>query len=94
MCIRDRKFSNLSFEWHPREFNEDADALSRKAYAEYVEVHPEFYQKYSSYLATEKQKQLLKRLKVDFPAWISKREASKLIDKALRRESKEGGFDN
>ena len=77
------RFSNIRFEWHPREFNEDADSLSRKAYEEYIKNNPDFYGKYAEYLATEKQKNLLSRLKVDYPPWISKRDASKLIDSIL-----------
>mgnify|MGYP000279969296 FL=1 len=77
------KFSNIRFEWHPREFNEDADNLSRKAYEEHIKNNPDFYKKYTRYLATEKQKNLLNRLKVSYPPWIPKRDASKLIDSIL-----------
>jgi len=71
--------------WVPREENRRADALTKKAYEEYCEQHPEVAQKYAPHLATEKQKELLGRLGIPVSRWISKRAASRLIGEALGR---------
>jgi ribonuclease HI len=81
-----KNFGKIRFKWVPREENEEADSLSRKAYEDYVDSHSDFYGRYGRYLATEKQKRLLAKLKVDFKPHVSKREASKLIQKALKRQ--------
>jgi len=47
-----------------------------------------FLEKYMLYLAIDKQKTLLGRLKIAYPAWISKREASALISKKIARRRK------
>lgn len=36
-----RKFKKVRFRWVPRELNEEADALSRKAYASYIAARPD-----------------------------------------------------
>jgi ribonuclease HI len=77
--------NRLQFFWIPRERNGEADELSKRAYQEYCAAHPEVVQRYAGYLATEKQKQFLRRLGVSFSSWISKREASRLIDERLRK---------
>jgi ribonuclease HI len=77
-------FKHIRFEWVPREENVKADELSRKAYSEYVSRNLDaFVEKYRPHLATEKQKALLNRLKIPYPAWISKREASTLITRKV-----------
>lgn len=81
-----QKFSNISFLWVPREENEEADSLSRKAYIEYVTNNPSVLENYKRYLATEKQKQLMDKLKINYPFFISKREASKLISQKLNKQ--------
>jgi len=86
------KFRRIRFEWVPREENAEADGLSRKAYSEHVSKSLDaFVEKYRPYLATEKQKALLNRLKIPYPAWISKREASALISERLDRDRGGGG---
>ena len=80
------KFAEIAFSWVPREENAEADELSRKAYREHVERNLDaFIEKYRAYLATEKQRALLSRLKMPCPAWISKREASALISERFGR---------
>jgi hypothetical protein len=82
-----RQFKKIRFEWVPREENEEADELSRRAYYNYVSKNlATFLEKYKNYLATEKQRALLARLGVSCPPWLSKREASKLISKALSKK--------
>ncbi|RLF13186.1 MAG: hypothetical protein DRN06_08975, partial [Thermoprotei archaeon] len=83
------KFRSVRLEWVPREMNEEADALSRKAYVEWCRRHPEAVRKYAKWFATEKQKALLRKLGVRFHPFISKREASRLISQHL---DKLGGF--
>ena len=77
--------NRLQFVWIPRELNGEADAQSKQAYEEYCAAHPEVVQRYAGYLATEKQKQFMRKLGITFPRWISKREASRLIDERLRK---------
>ena len=82
-------FKHILFEWVPREENSEADELSRKAYREHVSKSLDaFIKKYKPYLATEKQKALLDRLKIPYPAWISKREASALISERIAHRRK------
>jgi ribonuclease HI len=75
--------NRLQFAWIPRELNQEADALSIQAYEEFCEAHPEVIRRYDKYLATEKQKQFMRKLGITFSKWISKRAASKLIDEKL-----------
>jgi len=83
------RFKRIRFEWVPREQNSEADELSRKAYREYVSNNLKaFVDKYGLYLATEKQKALLDRLKIPYPPWVSKREASALISEKIARRRK------
>lgn len=78
-----KHFRKIRMKWIPREENVEADALSRKAYADYWKKHPGLLKNYSKYLATEKQKNFMKKLKIQFPFYVSKREASRLIGKKL-----------
>ena len=78
-----KNFSNLSFEWIPREKNSEADRLSHVAYTEYLDEHPYIIEKITGYLATEKQKEFLDRLHIEYDKYIGKREASRLIDRKL-----------
>ncbi|MCK4424053.1 ribonuclease HI family protein [Candidatus Bathyarchaeota archaeon] len=78
-----KHFRKIKMKWIPREENVEADALSRKAYADYWKKHPRLLKNYSKYLATEKQKNFMKKLKIQFPFYVSKREASRLIGKKL-----------
>jgi hypothetical protein len=56
------QFKRIRFEWVPREENEEADELSRRAYYDYVSKNlTAFLEKYKKYLATEKQRALLAR---------------------------------
>jgi ribonuclease HI len=75
----------VEIRWVPREENRRADALTRKAYEEYCERHPEVAQRYAPHLATEKQKKLLEKLGVPASKWISRRAASRLIREVLGR---------
>lgn len=74
----------IRFAWIPREENQEADALSKQAYEEFCASHPGTVQRFARHLATEKQKQLMRRLGIPFSKWISKREASRLIGERLR----------
>jgi len=79
------KFKDISFEWVPREYNEEADSLSRKAYKGFIMVHEEDALKYyAKYFATEKQLRFIKKLGGNPDRYMSKREASKLIDRLLK----------
>jgi ribonuclease HI len=78
-----RKLLKIKFEWIPREENEEADALSRWAYEEFCAKNPDRLQRYARYLASEKQKSFMKRLKIQIPPGLSKRMASRLIDARL-----------
>jgi len=81
-----KQFKRIRFEWVPREENEEADELSRRAYYDYVSKNlATFLEKYKKYLATEKQRAFLARLGISCPPWLSKREASKLISEALSK---------
>lgn len=78
------KTPGIAFEWIPREENEEADSLSKHAYEQFCISHPEVLRRYVRYLATEKQIELMKRLKIPVFYDISKFEASRLINKRLR----------
>ncbi|RLI75650.1 ribonuclease H [Archaeoglobales archaeon] len=80
-----RKFRRIRFVWIPREQNEVADELSHQAYVEYIDANPEILKKISRSLATEKQKRFLDKLGIKYDKYIGKREASRLISRALRR---------
>ena len=81
------KFSKISFRWVPRELNEEADSLSKKAYREFCEKHREVVLKYyKRFFATSKQLAFIERLGGDPDPFMSKREASKLIDRLLREK--------
>ncbi len=82
-------FSDVRFRWVPREENKEADDLTNKAYLEYIESHPQFYNKFKKYLATGRQKELLRKLKLEFSAGISKRKASELIKRKIWRKKLE-----
>jgi len=84
-----RHFPKITVKWVMREENVEADALSRKAYADYWNNHPELLSKYQKYLATEKQKNFMSKLGIDFPFYTSKREASKLIGEKLEELKRE-----
>lgn len=75
------KFDKVKLEWVRREENSYADRLSHEAYVEYIDEHNEVFEKIQSYLATEKQKNFMKALGIEFDKYIGKREASRLIDR-------------
>jgi len=84
------EFSEIRFIWIPREYNEEADSLSRRAYYKFCEEHRELVRKYySRYFITEKQKRYIlflarrKGVKVEVNDFMSKREASRLISSLL-----------
>ena len=79
------KFNKIKFIWIPREENEIADHLSHEVYVEYIDSHPEIKEKISSSLATEKQKRLMNRLGIKYNKYIGKRDANRLIKRALKR---------
>ena len=79
------KFKEIEFEWIPREYNEEADNLSHKAYVEFLDSHPDAVKKIEKYLATEKQIKYLESLGVRVYKYMGKFEASRLIDRAKRR---------
>lgn len=78
-----RKLLKIKFEWIPREKNEEADALSRRAYENFCAENPSVLQRYTGHLATSRQRELMQRLKIPIPAGLSKRAASRLIDDRL-----------
>jgi len=85
-------FRKISFKWIPREGNEEADSLSKKAYYQYLDNHPDIADKYRRYLISEKQKRyiimLCRKKNIQTPNnldRLSKREASKLIENLLNR---------
>ncbi len=80
-----------SFEWVPRGKNSVADKLSRIAYEEFVRRNLNAFLKYySNYVATPKQLSLLKKLGVDVPPWVGRREASRRISDRLRKAVRSG----
>jgi ribonuclease HI len=87
-------FRQIAFRWIPREQNAEADALSRKAYEEWIARNPDaFVERYGPYLATEKQRALMERLGIRASPWVSRREASRLIGEALSGRSRAPGTD-
>lgn len=84
VCHLIKQFPKVKFKWVSREMNKEADALSRRAYEQHVKSNGSFYLKYKKYLATEKQKKLMKQLGISFQDYISKREASKLINREIQ----------
>jgi len=83
LIVGQRRLPKIRFEWIPREENEQADMLSRRAYEEFCASNPDALQPYAGYLASEKQKELMKRLKIPVFLGLSKRIASRLIDERL-----------
>jgi len=78
----------VRLEWIPRELNSKADELSKRAYIEYLDEHPELINKFKPYLATEKQLKLLKELGIEPYKYMSKMEASRLIRKLLNKRKR------
>lgn len=84
------KFNKIHFIWVPRQYNEEADSLSRKAYHEFCNEHRDLVMEYyGRYFITEKQKRYIlflarrKGVEIEVNDFMSKREASKLIEKLL-----------
>ena len=78
------EFADVRLVWIPRELNREADELSRKCYREYcLSRYEEFRRFYARWLATPKQLALLRRLGVEPDPLLSKREATRLIEKLL-----------
>ncbi|BDR91035.1 ribonuclease HI [Vulcanisaeta souniana] len=75
---------DAKLEWVPREENARADELSKKAYIEYLDNHPELVEALSQYFATEKQLASLKELGIEPYKYMSKMEANRLIRKLLK----------
>lgn len=93
--ISQRRLPNIVFEWIPREENEEADALSKRAYRDFCAENPEVLKRYANHLATDKQRELMLKLRIPVFDGISKRMASRLIHMRLvelklkkRRETK------
>ncbi|MHB1708806.1 MAG: ribonuclease HI [Thermoplasmataceae archaeon] len=84
-CKRlEKSFSKVRYKWVPREQNSHADRLSHEAYVEYIEANREtVIPRILPQLATEKQKEFLRKLKIQHDPFIGKREASRLIDRKL-----------
>jgi len=87
----ERSFRMVKYVWIPREYNIEADELSRRAYYDFCRKHDkEIREHYGAYLITEKQKAFIKRLasrkgiEVKVSDYMSKREASKLISSLLK----------
>jgi ribonuclease HI len=83
-----QKRVRVMYKWIPREMNEEADALSRRAYEDFCAAHPAVLERYSKYLATEKQKAFMARLGAPAPLGCSKHTASKLIEERLAEAKK------
>jgi len=79
-----KHFRDIRFEWVPREKNEEADELSHEAYVEYIDNNPEVFERIKHTLATEKQKKVMDKLGIKYDKYVGKREASRLIGRALR----------
>ncbi|WP_243665645.1 hypothetical protein [Vulcanisaeta sp. JCM 16159] len=58
--------------------------MSKRAYIEYLDKHPELVEAFSRYFATEKQLALLRGLGIEPYKYISKMEANRLIRKLLK----------
>ena len=81
-----KKFRKISFRWVPRELNEEADSLSKRAYREFCERNRELVLRhYSRWLATDRQLRYIRALGGEADPFISKREASRLIDRLKHR---------
>ena len=52
-------FKKIEYEWVLRELNKEADRLSKVAYIEYMDRHPEVAERFKYLMATEKQKKYL-----------------------------------
>jgi ribonuclease HI len=74
-----------TLEWVPRELNVRADELSKRAYVEYLDKHPELVEQFKPFLATEKQLMFLRKLGAEPHKYMSKAEASRLIRNLLRK---------
>ena len=79
------RFQDIRVDWVPREENSEADALSRKGYIEYIEENPELLKKYERYLATPRQKKILRELGFEISEYMSKRDASRVIKKHMKK---------
>jgi len=79
------QFKAVRFIWIPREENEEADNLTHQAYREYIDSNPALKPKIEPLLATEKQKSLMDKLGIAYDTYISKREASRLLSKKLKK---------
>lgn len=75
---------NAELRWVPREGNTRADELSKRAYIEYLDRHPEWVETFNRYFATEKQLALLRRLGVKPYKYMSRMETNRLIRKLLK----------
>ena len=83
------RFRSVRFEWVPREENEEADSLSKRAYREFCLRHGDLVRRsYSRYLATERQLRYIRALGGDPDPFMSKREASRLIDRLKRKATR------
>lgn len=79
-----QRFTKFSIGWVPRERNARADYYSKKAYCDFLKTHPELRERYAAWLATDRQKALLDKFGIEADC-LSKKEASKLIEKILKR---------
>lgn len=79
------KFHHVIPAWIRRDVNVEADKLSKRAYEEYMDNHPELVEKFRKYLATPKQIELLKAFKIEHHRYISRFEASRILHKILKR---------
>jgi ribonuclease HI len=79
-----RQIKDIKFLWIPREQNANADRLSHRAYEAYINDHPEVIEKVRAYGATERQKAIMNKLKIEYDLFISKYQASRLINQKLR----------
>lgn len=77
------EFDNLKLEWVPREYNEEADSLSRRAYYNYFEDNEEAFEKYEKYLITDKQKNFMDELGLNYHPAMSKHKASEKISEKI-----------
>jgi len=84
------KFKSIRFIWVPREYNEEADSLSRRAYRDFCRRYRDLVRKYyARYFITERQKRYIlflarkRGVRVEVSDFMSKREASRLIEKLL-----------
>jgi len=80
------KIRNCRVEWIPREMNEEADRLSKKAYIDFIRNNEELVRRYyAKYLISRDEIELLKAYGIDVEYWMSKIEARRLLRK-LKRE--------